>query len=74
MKRDFKMEEGEGLQDKLIITRCCNCDLYRIDDLWQSVSPDTEKLIEERYLLSHGYCPKHYKEALEELDEEKTPI
>ena len=48
-----------------MITACCwmKCPLIRINDNWvdKYKSPEYEKYVNEYRLVSHGFCPEHYK-------------
>lgn len=70
----------ETLEPELI-GACCKCDKIRIDlslfirstSLWLGRNENAElydELIKGKY-LTHGYCPQHFNEAMEEVERYK---
>jgi hypothetical protein len=47
--------------DKLIVRACCVCDLP-LDKASEVITKELREEID--YLISHAYCPEHFKEEM----------
>ena len=52
-----------------IVTVCCFNDCYKMKrrEDWIDIGKPLYKLIEQEYLLSHGYCPYHAEQERAKL-------
>jgi hypothetical protein len=71
------IEERTFLDEPELIGACCLCDQIRIDidlfikseSIWfgKSENPQLYNEFTKGKMFTHGYCPEHYKRAMEEV-------
>lgn len=69
------------LEKNNFLAMCCKCPTIRVSNefnLWLSQNDNSRlyNLLVESYgkNISHGYCPKHYEEAMSEIEKYKSNL